>query len=800
MKRLQERDTPPKNKRSRTNYNDPDDRDRDRPSPDLERREGRPPGKHGPARDQNCQKSRRDRSVHSGRDYELDLPKRRKDERACLSEPYQDLPPRERPMYSTGGGASTEYRTLCVSNLHPRVADGAVRDALYKEFEKFGDFNVKVVHNGELPRIAYVNFRYAENAREAKRSRSKMMLFEMPVRIEAVFSKRQRCPSPDLYPALTTGRDLYPRGSVSPPPPLPPGRRLSRHTPDMVMPPHPIEPDFPPNFDDPNWSAGYQQHHEQRFPHHLHHIQPEDDEKATRTLFVGNLDYDISEEDLDDIFCRYGTLEDIDIKRPIRGTGNAYAFVKFINLDMSHRAKLEMSGHYIGKYQCKIGYGKATPSTCLWIGGLGPWVSIETLHQELDRFGVIRQIEWPRDKSYAYVLFDSIDAALAACQGLRGVALGGRNHRLRVDFADPAHILELPPRYQPNSKSGIDLADVPPEFNEDAGQGRGYGQWNKRYNGRGRTQRNDWQQPERNEYRNMDNAPRNRRWNREESSFGNDNPGRRNNNNNRYEANHGYRTHAQAQSEPRDAASPSRDRDVEPRNSGAYSPATKRRRRRTSGDEHSSSSQFDKDHANSDGDHHDDRTKSGLLTLGDVGSVTTISDLAKCLPVVWSGALVLKTSAFAARMHLVSGDVHIVDTLMRDPTTTEMPVLRITQRLRLDQTKLDEVARRITLSGANGHSILLAMPGPPHALDDQTNTKVQQRPLRNIVSYLKQKEAAGVIALPPNPSKDRANVGVLHAFPPCQFGNDYLSACAQKLNFELAKEDYLVVVVVRGAT
>ena len=791
MKRLQERDTPPKNKRSRTNYNDPDDRDRDRLSPDLDRREGRPPGKHASARDQNCQKNRRDRSVpvrDSGRDYEPDLPKRRQDDRPLLSEPYPDLPPREKPVYSN------EYRTLCVSNLHPRVDDNSVKEALFKEFEIFGDFNVKVVRNGDFPRIAFINFRFADNAREAKRGRPKLILFDMPLRIEAVFNKsfnkRPRVPSPDLYPVA---RDPYPRSSVSPPPP--PGRRLSRNTPDMVVPAHPPpESDFPPSFDDPNWSGGYQQQSEPKFPHHLHHIQPEDDDKATRTLFVGNLDYDITEEELEEVFCRYGTLEAIDIKHPMRGLGNAYAFVKFINLDMAHRAKLKLSGEYIGKYQCKIGYGKALPSMCLWIGGLGPWVSIETLHQELDRFGVIRQIEWPRDKNYAYVLFDSNDAASAACQGLRGVSLGGRNHRLRVDFADPEHIVALPPRYQPNSKPRNELGDAPPEFNDEAGgQGRGYGggQWNKRYNGRGRTsQRNDWTPQERTDYRNVDNAPRNRRWNRNESSFGNDNPGRRNNN--RYDANHGYRT--QAQSEPRDGASPSRD--AEPQNSGGLQ-TSKRRHRKTSGDENSSSSQFDKDHANSDAD--EDRTKGGLLTLGDVGSVTTVGDLAKCLPVVWSGALVLKNSAFAARMHLVSGDVHIVDTLMRDPTTTEMPVLRITQRLRLDPSKLDEVSRRTTLSGANGHSILLAMPGASNALEDQSNTTLLQRPLRNIVSYLKQKEAAGVIALPPNPSKDRTNVGVLHAFPPCQFGNNYLSACAQKLNFESAKEDYLVVVVVRGA-
>ena len=87
------------------------------------------------------------------------------------------------------------------------------------------------------------------------------------------------------------------------------------------------------------------------------------------------------------------------------GTGNAYAFVRYENLDMAHRcviqscsissqkslasslaqsffnsvvpyllmfflifrAKFELSGQYIGKFQCKIGYGKANPSCKVWV-------------------------------------------------------------------------------------------------------------------------------------------------------------------------------------------------------------------------------------------------------------------------------------------------------------------------------------------------------------------------------------------------------------------------------------------------
>jgi hypothetical protein len=47
-----------------------------------------------------------------------------------------------------------------------------------------------------------------------------------------------------------------------------------------------------------------------------------------------------------------------------------------LNTEMSfnniycYRAKCELSGQYIGKFQCKIGYGKMNPTTKIWIGGL----------------------------------------------------------------------------------------------------------------------------------------------------------------------------------------------------------------------------------------------------------------------------------------------------------------------------------------------------------------------------------------------------------------------------------------------
>ena len=78
----------------------------------------------------------------------------------------------------------------------------------------------------------------------------------------------------------------------------------------------------------------------------------------------------------------------------LTGTGNAYAFIRYENLDMAHRAKVELSGQYIGKFQCKIGYGKVNATTKVWVGQLGSWCSRDLLWKEFDRFGAIKDIEY----------------------------------------------------------------------------------------------------------------------------------------------------------------------------------------------------------------------------------------------------------------------------------------------------------------------------------------------------------------------------------------------------------------------
>merc|ERR1712226_1218357 len=132
--------------------------------------------------------------------------------------------------------------------------------------------------------------------------------------------------------------------------------------------------------------------------------------------------------------------------------------------------------------------------------------------------------------------------------------------------------------------------------------------------------------------------------------------------------------------------------------------------------------------------------------------------------------------------------------LMRDEQ--DKPYLKITQRLRLDQAKLDDVSKRI--SSSTSHAIFLALAASSGSVPVTDGAEVQSRPLRNLVSYLKQKEAAGVISM--NYKEDsEMTQGVLYCFPPCAYSMDLLRREAPNVIDESNKDDHLLVVVVCGS-
>ncbi|KAM9341856.1 RNA-binding protein 15 [Pholidichthys leucotaenia] len=734
-------------------------------------------------------------------------------------------------------GVESEYKTLKISDLGNQLSEEDIEDGLFHEFKKFGDVSVKISRCND-ERIAFVNFRKPEDARAAKHARGRLVLYDRPLKIEAVYINRRRSRSPverDLYGAAQSHRHL-PRplsptglgyrdyrlqqlalGRLPPPPPPPLPRELERDR-EFAL----FEARTRPAF-----IAERAAFREEDF------ISPEDDQRANRTLFLGNLDISVTEADLRRAFDRFGVITEVDIKRPTRGQTSTYGFLKFENLDMAHRAKLSMSGKIVGHNPIKIGYGKAIPTTRLWVGGLGPWVPLAALAREFDRFGTIRTIDYRKGDTWAYIQYESLDAAQAACTHMRGFPLGGPERRLRVDFADTEHryqqqfLQPLPiPPFDMVAESFVHRATPEPLRVRERTPPPLHFRERELFPG------TEWSNPALRErvraspFEPLEHLERERRtrdsWSLERELQARD-PGRKR----RAIEDGRHIDHSPDSTEKavrRRRASPDGSPGSGSRDGGRFSDserplrverASPPRERHSSLERGVPLCRFKNQSLSEKGP-----SISTLSTVGerkrkagDGGKVPVKRERTESslkagqlskpdgnkLALAWHGMLLLKNSNFPANMHLLEGDHNVASDLLVDRTTgRQVSELKITQRLRLDQPKLDEVSRRIKVAGPGGYAILLAVPGATEETSSSDLAASTQRPLRNLVSYLNQKQAAGVISLPVGGSRDKDNTGVLHAFPPCDFSQQFLDSSAKAL--AKREEDYLVMIVVRGAS
>lgn len=190
---------------------------------------------------------------HSPLDRSRDVSRRLKspllDRRRCDSPPLPPPPlPRSRdhiPMYhqhddgyiqplrsshhsrqnSSSDLTTTTYKILCVSNISNKYPDSTVRNELIKEFARFGNPSVKLVYDKNT-RIAYIYFNSYEDARDARHSKYRLILFEKQIIIDPIYDRvstpRRRSLTPEY--GRSSMRHMSPPMQRRPPPPPPPQR------------------------------------------------------------------------------------------------------------------------------------------------------------------------------------------------------------------------------------------------------------------------------------------------------------------------------------------------------------------------------------------------------------------------------------------------------------------------------------------------------------------------------------------------------------------------------------------------
>ena len=725
---------------------------------------------------------------------------------------------------------SFEY-SLRIGNLNYNISEKETASMLFQEFKRFGFIDVKVLGQRH-DRHAFVNFIRYEDAKRARVELQNATLFGRGMHIEWSKSTLNK-KLPEFIPSKRSSEDH--RESA------PLGHSSLRDVRDLRDLRHAVRTSST------RLSSNSISRSSTSESSKTNVVDP----SACRTLFVGSLNISITERELRDLFSQYGRIESVDIKHQ-HAFRTAYAFIKFMTINDAINAKNDMHGKVYNSMELKVGFGRGTQPGRVWCGNITSESDIGELEKTFDRFGTIRYVDYHEGDDHAFFHFDDMDAAQTAIESLTKYRFRSSGLPLKIDWArgpkreSSEHESEFRKHTYENDRREILYEKNPvqkkrhsmpeePYTPRKRMRDDDYGAPSSASSTRHRSSPTIYQKPQRKKPSYSSNS---------KSSY--DAPSSYSSHHySDYEDDHDVPTYkkrdhhtrtsfsSSGRSHVRDRSSssannhdiPSRDSMIKPsRHDSGYVESHKKEIL-----ENNSSSGIEvqaNGSANAAAATVDDKAASVASSGGfvedepnvkpDTTNPETLSDLAKHFPVAWKGSMVLKNTAFPTRMHLIGGDPGVAELLLRSKDE-QTAVLRISQRLRLEGPRLDEVNKRIQSAGPGGHCLLLALSGPtpsqssPERQDNNAAAEIQQtndenlqfRPLRSLVTYLKQKQAAGIVGLNSvdndKNKSDSDSSGVLHAFPPCDFSQSQLCRVAPSLGQEPCKEDHIVVVVVRGS-
>ncbi|XP_055630137.1 RNA-binding protein squid-like [Toxorhynchites rutilus septentrionalis] len=138
-----------------------------------------------------------------------------------------------------------------------------------------------------------------------------------------------------------------------------------------------------------------------------------------RKLFVGGISPETTEKELKEHFVQYGEIEDISL-RTDRNTGRSrgFAFIVFKEADYLD-AVIAAGDHIIKGKKIDAKKAKARQGK-IFVGGLSPEISDETIKTFFGQFGTIAGIEVPFDKqknqrkNFCFITFDAESEAAEA--------------------------------------------------------------------------------------------------------------------------------------------------------------------------------------------------------------------------------------------------------------------------------------------------------------------------------------------------------------------------------------------------
>lgn len=514
-----------------------------------------------------------------------------------------------------------------------------------------------------------------------------------------------------------------------------------------------------------------------------------EDGKPSRVLFITNIDATKTESDVREVFESFGVIEDIEVKKISSEISSA--LIKFSSMDCAYKAKTATNGKYLGKLKCRIAYGKVTASRRLWIGGLSSATTMACLEDEFGKFGNIIDLDYISGRPYAYIEYEHANQAQFATYHISGTLAAKAERKIRIEFVDPVERNDNKVNKFDANQQVSDTNSRPRPTNEpwNTSEHEGSPQLNSR----------------KRSITPIDMNPSKRVTQESEACR--------------------FETNASIAKLPVSFQADHRPNTINELNNN--------QRASERVEDFNNGSVSDHETHQVDKTEHNVSSSEARLVQS-----KSIRDIVDSCSISWFGQLVLRNFIFPSKMFMCSGQKATIEKyitkLNNEDNDDQCPILRITQRWRLHpQPKLEEVKRRmqsgnlgmLIITSRPDQSPIISSPGcktpqtssgqTPKENGDKTDTPVgeektdpgsdssttQTRPLKNLISYLEQKDAAGVISLNALDSMDHSSDSskLLYAFPPGDFALNLLKRKAPNLMPESSKEEFLLGVIV-GST
>lgn len=160
--------------------------------------------------------------------------------------------------------------------------------------------------------------------------------------------------------------------------------------------------------------------------------------RASRTLFIGNLDSETTERDIRRTFKDLGSIIAIEIKN-IPTKPPPFAFVQFDSITGVVRAIKKMDGELLGNNRIKCGWGKTMPYEVLWLDGLPEKVAPKDIFKDFSNYGPVK-ILVDTNRSRALVYFVDDEAVKQVLYDCKMKVLPMMGKKVRMDYASPVLI------------------------------------------------------------------------------------------------------------------------------------------------------------------------------------------------------------------------------------------------------------------------------------------------------------------------------------------------------------------------